>query len=99
MYHLSTESPQQTLLTSTGQGAASSALTCVTDLLEAQQAEDAVVQLHLLLVALVHLVQDLHQLITGFGGVATLGLVHGQLVEGTQPRAANPLVFTLRYSA
>lgn len=70
-------------------------LTCVTDLLKAEQTEDAVVQLHLLAVALVHLVEDLHQLVARLGGVGTGSLMHRQLMEGTVPRAADALVFAL----
>ena len=72
-------------------------LTCVADLLEAEQAEDAVVELHLLAVALVHLVQDLHQLIARLGWVGTRGLVHCQLVERAVPWAADTLVLALRH--
>lgn len=70
-------------------------LTCVADLLEAEQAEDAIVELHLFAVALVHLVQDLHQLIARLGWVGARGLVHCQLVERAMPRAADALVLAL----
>lgn len=72
-------------------------LTCIADLFEAEQAEDAVVELHLLAVALVHLIQDLHQLVACLGWVGTGGLVHRQLVKRAMPRAANALVLALRH--
>uniref|UniRef100_A0A8C9MUB0 Vacuolar protein sorting-associated protein 28 homolog n=1 Tax=Serinus canaria TaxID=9135 RepID=A0A8C9MUB0_SERCA len=71
--------------------------TGVADLLEAEQAEDAVVELHLLLARLVHLVQDVHQLVARLGGVGALGLVHRQLVEGALPRTPDALVLALRH--
>lgn len=72
-------------------------LTCIADLFEAEQAEDAVVELHLLAVALVHLIQDLHQLVACLGWVGTGGLVHRQLVKRAMPRAADALVLALRH--
>jgi len=48
---------------------------------------------------LVHLVQDLHQLVAGFGGVGALGFVHRQLVVGALPRAPDALVLALRHPA
>ena len=71
--------------------------TCEADLLVAEQAEDAVVELELPAVALVHLSQDAHQLAARLGGVAALALVGRQLVERPLPRAANPLVLALRH--
>lgn len=70
-------------------------LTCVANLLKAEQAEDAVVQLHLLAVALVHLAQDLHQLVARLGRVGARCLMHCQLVEGAVPRAADAFVLAL----
>lgn len=70
-------------------------LTCVADLLEAEQAEDAVVELHLLAVALVHLIEDLHQLIACLGWVSTCSFMHCQLMERAVPWAANTLVLAL----
>lgn len=72
-------------------------LTCVADLFEAEQTEDAVIELHLLAVALVHLIQDLHQLVACLGWVGTRGLMHRQLVERAVPRAADALVLALRH--
>lgn len=68
---------------------------CVADLLEAEQAEDAVVELHLLAVALVHLIEDLHQLIACLGWVSTCSFMHCQLMERAVPWAANTLVLAL----
>ena len=67
--------------------------TCEADLLVAEQAEDAVVELHVPAVALVHLAQYAHQLGARLVGVGALALVGRQLVEGPLPRAADPLVF------
>ncbi len=72
--------------------------TCKADLLKAQQAEDAVVELELSAMALVHLVQDAHQLHAGFGWVGTLCLMSAELMERPVPRAANPLVLALCHS-
>lgn len=74
----------------------SPSFTCIADLLKAEQAEDAVVQLHLLLVGLVHLIQNLHQLVPGLGRVSALRLVDSQLMVRALPRAPNPLVLAPR---
>lgn len=70
-------------------------LTCVADLLKAEQAEDAVVELHLLAVALVHLIEDLHQLIACLGWVGTCSFMHCQLMERAMPWATNTLILAL----
>lgn len=69
--------------------------TCKPDLLVAEQAKDAVVELHVSAVALVHLSQDSHQLCTSLGRMGALALMCWQLMERTLPRATNPLVLTL----
>ncbi len=69
--------------------------TCKADLFIAKQAEDAVVELHVSAVALVHFSQYSHQLCTSLGGMGALALMCRQLVERTLPRAANSLVLTL----
>lgn len=51
------------------------ACTCETDLLEAQQAEDAVIELQLSAMALIHLLQDGHQLDASLRRVAAVDLV------------------------
>ena len=66
--------------------------TCEAYLLVAEQAEDAVVELHVSAVALVHLPKDPHQLGARLVGVAAFALVGGELVEGALPRAADALV-------
>lgn len=71
--------------------------TCKADLFIAEQAEDAVIELHVSAVALVHLSQYSHQLCTSLGGMGALALMCRQLVEGTLPRAADPLVLALRH--
>lgn len=71
--------------------------TCKPDLLVAEQAKDTVVELHVSAVALVHLSQYSHQLCTSLSGMGALALVCWQLMERTLPRAANPLVLTLRH--
>lgn len=71
--------------------------TCKADLLVAEQAEDAVVELHVSAVALVHISQNAHQLRPSLGGVGALALVGRQLLERTFPGAADPLVLTLRH--
>lgn len=71
--------------------------TCEADLLVAEQAEDAVVQLHVPAVALLHLPQDAHQLRARLGGMRALALVRRKLVEGALPGAANPLVLALSH--
>lgn len=71
--------------------------TCKPDLFVAQQAEDAVIELHVSAVVLVHLSQYPHQLCTSLGGMGALALVCRQLVERTLPGAADPLVLTLRH--
>lgn len=65
------------------------------DLLVAKQAEDAVVELHVSAVALVHLSQYPHQLRAGLGGMGTLALVRWKFMERTLPGTADPLVLTL----
>lgn len=70
--------------------------TCEADLLEAEQAEDAVIELKLSAMALVHLVQDAHQLDASFRRVAAVNLVGSELMERPLPRTADPLVLTLR---
>lgn len=72
-------------------------VTCEADLFVAEQAEDAVVELHVSAVVLVHLSQDSHQLRASLGGMGALTLMCWQLMKGTLPRAANPLVLTLRH--
>lgn len=67
-------------------------ITCVANLLKAEQTKDAVVQLHLPFMCLVHFVQNLHQFVPSLGWVCALSLVHGQLMERTLPGATNPLV-------
>lgn len=69
--------------------------TCKPDLLVAEQAKDAVVELHVSVVILVHLSQYCHQLCTCLSGVGALALMCWELVEGTLPRTADPLVLTL----
>ena len=71
--------------------------TCKADLLVAEQAEDAVVELHVSAVALVHLSQYAHQLCTSLRGMGALALVRRQLVERALPGAADPLVLALRH--
>lgn len=71
--------------------------TCEADLLVAQQAEDAVVQLHVSAVVLLHLPQNAHQLRARLGGMRALTLVRRKLVEGALPGAANPLVLALSH--
>jgi hypothetical protein len=46
-------------------------------------------------VALVHLVEDLHQLVACLGRVSTRSFMHCQLMERAMPRAANTLVLAL----
>lgn len=46
--------------------------------------------------ALVHLVQDAHQLDASLRRVAAVNLVGSELMKWPLPRAADPLVFTLR---
>lgn len=72
-------------------------LTCVADFLKAEQAEDAVIELHLLTMALVHLIEDLHQLVACLGWMSTRSFMHCQLMERAVPRAANTLVLALRH--
>lgn len=71
--------------------------TCKPNLFVAEQAEDAVVELHVSAVVLVHLSQDSHQLCTGLSGMGALALMRWQLMERTLPRAADPLVLALRH--
>ena len=71
--------------------------TCKADLFITKQAEDAVVELHVPAVVLIHLAQYAHQLCPGLGGMGALVLVCGQLVERTLPRAADSLVLTLSH--
>lgn len=71
--------------------------TCKPDLFVAEQAEDAVIELHVSAVVLVHLSQYSHQLCTSLSGMGALALMCWQLVERTLPRAANPLVLALRH--
>lgn len=70
--------------------------TCEADLLEAEQAKDAVIELQLSAMALVHLIQDAHQLNASLRRVAAVNLVGSELMKWPLPRTANPLVFTLR---
>lgn len=98
-FPVSSTSPREALGPQTGRRKNKAHLTCVSYLFKAEEVEDAIVELHLLLVVLVHLVQDLHQLVAGLGGVATLPLVSRQLMEGSLPRAADPLVLTLHHPA
>lgn len=69
--------------------------TCKPNLLIAKQAKDAVVELHVSAVVLVHLAQDPHQLHTRLSRVGALALMCRQLVERTLPRTADPLVLAL----
>lgn len=70
--------------------------TCEADLLKAQQAEDAVIELQLSAMALIHLIQDAHQLYASLRWVAAVNLVGSELMEWPLPWTADPLVFTLR---
>lgn len=74
-----------------------SACTCEADLLVAEQAEDAVVELHVSAVVLLHLSQYAHQFRPSLGRMGALALVRRKLVEGTLPGAANPLVLALSH--
>lgn len=71
--------------------------TCKPDLLVAEQAEDAVIELHVSAVGLVHLSQYCHQLCTSLSGMGALALMCRQLVERALPGAADPLVLALRH--
>lgn len=75
----------------------SDACTCEANLLIAEQAEDAVVELHVSAVVLLHLSQYAHQFRPGLGWMGALALVRRKLVEGTLPGAANPLVLALSH--
>lgn len=71
--------------------------TCKTDLFITEQAEDAIVELHVSAVVLIHLSQYTHQFCPSLGGMGALALMCWQLVEWTLPRAANSLVLTVSY--
>lgn len=71
--------------------------TCKANLFITQQAEDAVIQLHVPAVVLIHLSQYTHQFCPSLGGMGALALMCWQLMEWTLPRTANPLVLTLSY--
>lgn len=70
---------------------------CEADLLIAEQTKDAVIELHVSAVTLVHLSQYSHQLCTSLSGMGALTLMCWQLMERTLPGAADPLVLTLRH--
>lgn len=65
------------------------------DFFVTEEAEDAVVELHVSAVALVHLSQYTHQFCPSLGGVGALQLVRRQLVERALPGAADSLVLAL----
>lgn len=73
------------------------ARTCKPDLLVTEQAEDAVVELHVSTVVLIHLSQYTHQFRASLGGMGALTLMCWQLMERTLPRAADPLVLALSH--
>ena len=72
-----------------------SVCTCESDLRKAEQAENAVIELQLSTMTLVHRLQDTHQFNASLGWVAAFHLMGTELVVGPLPWAANPLVLTL----
>lgn len=72
-------------------------ITCIANLLKAQQAEDAVIQLHFFFMRLVHFIQNLHQFVPGLCWVRTLGFVHSQLMVWPLPWAPDPFVLALSH--
>lgn len=71
--------------------------TCKSDFLIAEEAEDAVVELRVSAVALVHFTQNSHQLSTRLSRMRTFAFVCWQLMKRTLPRTANPLVLALSH--
>lgn len=71
--------------------------TCKSDFLIAKEAEDAVVELCVSAVALVHFSQNSHQLSTRLSRMRTFAFVCWQLMKRTLPRTANALVLALSH--
>lgn len=70
-------------------------MTCKSNFFITKQAEDAVVELHVSAVVLIHLPQYTHQFCPSLGGMGALHLMRWQLVEWTLPGATDSLVLTL----